>query len=110
MIGTRKRKEEKTMPSKDHIRIDASNINIVFDNLTDETRVYALEEEGWVWILDHEQMLKDGKEWGTPIDVETNGEWWAGPHYSFDYGTDAIANMGLGSTVDMDYLTIRRIV
>tara|TARA_Y100001963_G_C6767385_1_gene443048 strand:+ start:1345 stop:1641 length:297 start_codon:yes stop_codon:yes gene_type:complete len=98
------------MPSKDHIRIDASNINIAFDNLTDNTRVYVLEEEGWVWILDHEQMLKEGKEWGTPIDVETEGAWWSGPHYRFDYGTDAIADMELGDTVDMDYLTIRRIV
>jgi hypothetical protein len=83
------------MPSKDHIRIDASNINIVFDNLTDETRVYALDEEGWVWILDHEQMLKNGI---AEKELENLG-------WTYDFWN----SMELGDTVYMDYLTIRRI-
>tara|TARA_R110002020_G_scaffold260159_2_gene474405 strand:- start:1 stop:312 length:312 start_codon:yes stop_codon:yes gene_type:complete len=103
------------MPSKDHIRIDASNINIVFDNLTDETRIYALEEEGWVWILDHEQMLEDGKEWGISIDEVTDGQWFfKNEHDKFEHridtGRDAINNMYVGDRVQLDFLTIRRIV
>jgi hypothetical protein len=99
----------------DVIRIDATKINVVFNNLTDETRIYALEEEGQVSILNHEKILEDGKEWGTPIDEETGGEWILtlekqDSSQVINTGRDAINQMYVGDRVQFDFLTIRRIV
>ena len=100
----------------ERIQIDADNPSeaIIFQ-ITDETRLYALEEEDWFWILNHEQILEDGISWGVSIDEVTDGLWCFTNDYDnvdhwIDIGRDAINQMYVGDRVQLDYLTIRRVV